>query len=109
MEINEPVFYDRLREIESRITNLYFSIILPRPKDYDKEKLLEDYRKFGEAVHEETVKLNDILSLVQPNTLDFAISLFMNLFKDEIAEAANAKNRTFPRPGFAQPYEPLPI
>jgi len=98
MEINELVFYDRLCNIQKRLLDRYFRVTALRPKDYDKEKRLEEYGEFAEYVYGELVKLNELLGLVQPDPLESALSLFMGLFKDELIETINAKNRTFPLP-----------
>ena len=98
MEINELVFYERLSDIQRRLSQEYFSLSTPRPADYDKEKFLEEYKEFAVAVHEETNKLKAVLDLVQPNSLESVLGLFLRLYGDELVEAINSKNRIFPSP-----------
>ena len=98
MEINELVFHNKLRDLQRQLSKKYFRLIIPRPSDYDTDKWLEEYKEFAESVHEEMDKLNEILNLVQPSSLESVLSLFIHLYGDEMIDMINAKNRSFPPP-----------
>ena len=77
MNVDELVFYNRLREIEKNIRNAHNRLIVPRSADFDKEEILKEYKEFASLVESEIKVLSEMLILVQPDLFETLLGIVL--------------------------------
>lgn len=109
MELNELAFYERLKEIRDSIQAKTNRIMLPRAP-LIAENLpdrIKEYQECVLSVYEETRKLDELLELAQPSSMETALSVFLAAFHDEIQDILRGAERYFNKPPSCPPYIPV--